>query len=238
MYIAKDEEILPLLNPTFANFCQIVSPNEVPQGKILKQDIHLAYLLHSIVHIEFSAIDLALDSAYRFRNMPQEYYCDWIEVAKEEVNHYEKLNALLESLGFKYGDFKVHDTLFQALKICTNHLDRIALVPRGMEAVGLDVNPFLVTKIQKSKHKLQNEILEVLKLIFNEEISHVRKGSVWFNYLCDINNIEDKTNQYIEILEKYNFKLPKANTHINKEARIQAGFSAEEIEKLNLFSSN
>ena len=230
---------MPLLKPTFANFCQVVSPKEVPQGKILKQDIHLAYLLHSIVHIEFSAIDLALDSAYRFINMPKQYYYDWIEVAKEEVTHYEKLHGLLETLGFKYGDFKVHDTLFQALKICTNHLDRIALVPRGMEAVGLDVNPFLTTKIQKSKHKLQNEILDVLYLIFNEEISHVSNGSVWFNYLCDINHIQikERPTKYIEILSKYNFKLPKANTHLNKEARIKAGFSAEEIDKLYLFSS-
>lgn len=207
------------------------------QGKILKQDIHLAYLLHSITHIEFSAIDLALDCAYRYRNMPKQYYYDWIEVASQEVDHFMMLNDLLEKLGFKYGNFNVHSLLFDTLKICKTHIDRIALVPRGMEAVGLDVNPFLMNKIQHSKHTMQNDILKVLEIILNDEISHVKKGSIWFNYLCNQNNINDKMNLYLNILKKYNFTFPKANTSFNEDARIKAGFSKEEIELLYTFSS-
>ena len=106
--------------------------------------------MHSIAHIEFSAIDLALDCAYRFRNLPLEYYQNWVEVAFQEVHHFLALEKLLNLLGFRYGDFGVHTLLFDSMKNCNVLLDRIALIPRGMEAVGLDVNPFLCAKVQAS----------------------------------------------------------------------------------------
>ncbi|MDD6056122.1 MAG: ferritin-like domain-containing protein [Helicobacteraceae bacterium] len=236
----KDTEILELRIPTYANFCQIVEPKRVPQGKYLKSDLNAAHLLHSLAHIEFSAIDLALDCAYRFRNLPKNYYFDWISVANEEVGHFMQLKNILESLGFKYGDFFVHSVLFDSLKKCNVLLDRIALVPRGMEAVGLDVNPFLCAKVQNSKHKIKNELLQVLKIILNDEISHVKKGDIWFKYFCDTfkipANLREKT--YIDILKKYNFSFPKANATLNETARLKAGFSKSELELLKLESKN
>lgn len=227
-------KILPLSTPTFANFCTIVAPKKVPQGKYIKSDLNAAHLLHSIAHIEFSAIDLALDCAYRFRNLPKKYYYDWLEVAQEEVKHFLELQRLLHILGFKYGDFAVHTLLFDALKNCTILLDRIALIPKGMEAVGLDVNPYLCAKIKQSTHPIKNELLESLSMILHDEISHVSKGNIWFNYICDKEQIAPKNRalKYIEILQKYHFSFPKANTHFNTQARLQAGFNEEELELL------
>ncbi|CAM2772753.1 DUF455 domain-containing protein [Helicobacter burdigaliensis] len=191
--------------------------------------------MHSVAHIEFCAIDLALDCAYRFRNMPKSYYFDWIEVAKEEVEHFSHLNELLGFVGFKYGDFLVHDLLFSSMQKANLLLDRIALVPRGMEAVGLDVNPFLCAKVAQSSHKIKAPLLEVLKIIYNEEISHVSKGNKWFHYICEEAKIPPKkrATTYIEILKKHCFSFPKANSSLNTEARLKAGFSKEELELLS-----
>ncbi len=227
-------EVQPLRLPTFANFCPIVPPKKVPQGKYLKTDLNVAHLLHSLTHIEFSAIDLALDCAYRFRGLPFQYYYDWVEVANEEVKHFLALQSLLNTLGFHYGDFGVHSLLFDSMKNCNVLLDRIALIPRGMEAVGLDVNPFLCAKVQASNHLIKDEILNVLMMILQEEISHVSKGNRWFHFICDQNQIapQNRALKYFEILKKYHFSFPKANAQFNVSARLQAGFSREEIKML------
>ncbi|MCL9820582.1 ferritin-like domain-containing protein [Helicobacter sp. 14348-15] len=232
--INHNAEILPLMAPTFSYFCQIVPPKKVPQGKYLKNDLNVAHLLHSIAHIEFSAIDLALDCAYRFRNLPLEYYQAWVEVAFQEVHHFLKLNQLLQSIGFRYGDFGVHTLLFDSMKNCDILLDRIALVPRGMEAVGLDVNPFLCAKVQASNHPIKEDFLKVLEIIYQEEISHVSKGNIWFHYLCDKQSIpkQKRAEVYLEILKKHHFSFPKANTAFNTQARIEAGFTQEELTML------
>ena len=226
--------ILPLGIPTFANFCHILPAKNIPQGKTLKTDLNFAYLLHSIAHIEFSAIDLALDCAYRFRFLPTAYYYDWMEVANEEVKHFLALENLLQKLGFKYGDFCVHSLLFDRMKNCNILLDRIALIPRGMEAVGLDVNPFLHAKVAQSKHPLKNALLETLEMILQDEISHVSKGSFWFNTFCKTQKIpqDKRSTTYIKILQNYTFSFPKANSKLNTQARLQAGFTLEELQML------
>ena len=229
--LEEDAMVLPLETPTFAHFCQITPPQKVPQSKSLKTDLNIAHLLHSLAHIEFSAIDLALDCAYRFRGLPKHYYYDWLEVAKEEVKHFLALESLLQRIGFKYGDFNVHSLLFDSMRSCDILLHRIALIPRGMEAVGLDVNPFVCAKVSNSSHTIKQELLNVLTMILNDEISHVSKGNVWFNYVCDMQNIpqQQRTQTYIEILKHYHFSFPKANAQFNTQARLQAGFSQKEL---------
>lgn len=232
--LEHNQIILPLNSPTFAHFCPIVPPAKVPQGKYLKTDLNVAHLLHSVAHIEFSAIDLALDCAYRFRGLPLNFYYDWVEVANEEVKHFLALQSLLETLGFHYGDFGVHTLLFDSMKNCNVLLDRIALIPRGMEAVGLDVNPFLCAKVQASHHSIKKELLGALEMILQDEISHVFKGSVWFAYVCEQEKIapQERASKYFEILKNYHFSFPKANTQFNIHARLQAGFSQEELKML------
>lgn len=229
-----DTPIQSLKSPTFANFCEIVEPNKVPQGKFIKSDLNLAHLLHSIAHIEFSAIDLALDCAYRFRNLPKQYYKDWINVAYEETTHFMHLENHLKQIGYFYGAFRVHRILFDSMQKCDVLLDRIALVPKSMEAVGLDVNPFLCAKIKECNHSLKNELLNTLEIILNDEIKHVNKGNVWFDFACEKSGItkENRAKFYIELLKKYDFSFPKANKNFNEEARLKAGFTREELRLL------
>jgi len=218
-------------HPSYASFCTIVSPSALPNRKDFDTNEGLATLVHSIAHIEFSAIDLALDAVYRYAHMPKSYKLDWLEVASDEIRHFKMLNTLLESLGFKYGDFPVHSGLFDASqKTAHNILDRMAIVPRYFEASGLDVSPFIIKKLE-NKRKLPTvaKLIELLHIIYEEEIDHVLKGDRWFKYLCE--KEEKSEDVYFEILERYAL-LNKHRPHVNVTARKKAGFTCSEIKKL------
>ncbi|MCE3046856.1 ferritin-like domain-containing protein [Helicobacter kayseriensis] len=212
-------------SPIYQGICKIVHPTKISRPKILKNDTAMASFLHSIAHIEYSAIDLALDASYRFRNLPMEFYLNWIEVAKEEIQHFQMLRSLLQRIGFDYGDFEVHSNLFDAMKATPIFADRMALVHRGLEAGGLDANPFVVQKVSKSSHHLRDEILQVLQVILKDEISHVSKGDKWWKFSNDSRSFE-------EILRHYSYTPPKI---LNTQARLQCGFSPDELSSLQNF---
>ncbi|AKF24591.1 hypothetical protein YH65_03675 [Sulfurovum lithotrophicum] len=229
----NDVDFTPRLfeTPSYASKCQIVDPRELPARKDFDTNEGLATLIHAIAHIEYSAIDLALDAVYRFPEMPVAYKIDWLEVAQDEIRHYKMLRQLLDEVGYRYGDFPVHCGLFDA----ANHtkdsvLDRMAIVPRYYEASGLDVNPQIIKKLEnKRKNPVVARLIEVLDVIYDEEIVHVHKGDKWFKYLCEKNGLDESV--YFEILERYKL-LGKHRPHINVNARKEAGFTCSEILQL------
>jgi len=217
--------------PSYASRCTIVAPEKLPHRKDFETKEGLATLVHSIAHIEFSAIDLALDAVYRYPKMPMCYKKDWLEVAVDEIRHFKMLETLLKELGFKHGDFSVHSGLFDAAKK-TGHniLERMAIIPRYFEASGLDVSPFIIKKLEnKRKLPLVAKLIEILNIIYKEEIDHVLKGDRWFKYLCKEEGESEEV--YFEILESYDL-LNKHRPHVNVKARKEAGFTCSEIKKL------
>lgn len=226
--------IRPLQNPSYQRFCTITHPTKIRRPRHIKSVQSLAKVLHSIVHIEYSAIDLALDAMYRFRHLPLQYYRDWLIVALQEANHFRLLLDSLHSLGYEYGDFAVHSQLFDAQSATQDFRDRMALLHRGLEANGLDANPFVAAKIERFEHESIPQILQTLEIILHDEIEHVRKGDFWWRYA----NTKTSPEDFLAILQ--NFKqfhsVPKI---LNHKARLQAGFSAEELECLtHLYSTN
>jgi uncharacterized ferritin-like protein (DUF455 family) len=217
-------------SPSYS-FCEIVPPKKVPRRRGFETDEKKAVLIHAIVHIEYSAIDLAFDAAYRFRNMPYQFYKDWIEVAEDEVRHFEILNSLLNKLGYKYGDFAVHNSLYEASQKTPKLIDRMAIVPRWLEANGLDANENIIKKLQNYKNdSIAKKLIDALNIILIEEIPHVKKGDYWFKWVCEKEglNPEDK---YFEIINRI-YDNVKAKAYINIEARKKAGFSCNEIKRL------
>ena len=217
--------------PSYASKCHIVDPRKLPARKDFDTVEGLATLIHAITHIEYSAIDRALDAVYRFPAMPTAYKRDWLEVAADEIRHFQMLHALLEEAGYRYGDFPVHSGLFDAATHTAGSvLERMAVIPRYYEASGLDVNPQIMKKLA-NKHKLPlvKKVLDALEIIYEEEIVHVHKGDKWFKYLCDKEQKSESV--YFEILADYHL-LDKHRPHINVEARKAAGFACEEILKL------
>lgn len=218
--------------PSYAKRCQIVDPRELPARKDFETAEGLATLVHAIAHIEYSAIDLALDAVYRYPQMPREYQRDWLEVAADEIRHYQMLTDLLDTLGFTYGNFPVHSGLFDASVHTAGDIrDRMAVIPRYYEASGLDVNPQIIKKLKnRDKIPTVKTLIDTLNVIYDEEILHVYKGDKWFRYLCKQENLAVEP-EYMRILEKYRL-TNKHRPHINVTARKEAGFSCSELLKL------
>ena len=186
-----------------------------------------ARLLHAITHIEFSAINLALDHAARFHGLPKAYYDDWIEVAAEEAEHFALLRDRLRSLGHDYGDFDAHAGLWEmAEKTAHDPLHRMALVPRLLEARGLDATPPIQRKLEEVGDEASARALDI---ILRDEIGHVGMGDRWFRYLCLERGI-DAEQTYRELLVHYEAPWPQAS--MNREARLAAGFTEQELDAL------
>lgn len=217
--------------PSYASRCKIVESRDLPARKDFDTPQGLATLIHAITHIEYSAIDLALDAIYRFPNMPMAYKTDWLVVAEDEVRHYRMLHTLLERLGYKHGDFPVHCGLFDAAADTAHSvLERMAIVPRYYEAGGLDVNPQIIKKLEnRRKDQVVASLIDALYIILDEEIDHVHKGDKWFKYLCVQEGLDESV--YFEILERYAL-MSKHRPHLNVDARKEAGFTCDEILKL------
>ena len=218
--------------PSYAEICEVVLPKKVPKRNNLTTKEGQIHLLHAVAHIEYSAIDLALDICYRFRDLPKEFYDDWLEVADDEVRHFLMLHELLEELGAEYGDLPVHSSLFESsMKTAHSLLHRLAVVPRYLEANGLDATPAILNKLQSlPESNILNNIKSALNVILKEEVDHVRKGDKWFEYACSKESVSKDV--YLEIIPLY---YPRAFVNLkelNKEARLEAGFSCDEMKKM------
>ncbi len=218
-----------ILRPSYSRLCRIVAPKELPRRGDINSDNGMKALMHAVAHIEFSAIDLAVDAAYRFVDTPVDFAKDWLEVAADEVRHFRMLNSLLKRVGSCYGELPVHRGLFDASSNTMHSLlDRMAVVPRYFEASGLDVTPAMMQKVKESRHPISDDLLGTLKTIYHEEIEHVTKGDKWFTYACKRDG--KSKDVYFEILKKYG--LDKKRSNINVTARQKAGFSCKEIKRL------
>lgn len=204
----------------------LTQPRLVPHGSVLKPEGR-GMLLHALAHIEFNAINLALDLIVRFEGMPPGFYLDWMKVAQEEAYHHSLLCERLRHYGIEYGDYPAHDGLWQmAEKTKDSLIARLALVPRLLEARGLDVSPAIRQKLDAAGDR---ESALVLDVILRDEIGHVAIGNRWFNELCQQSRVDPIT-AFENCLEQY--MSPKPRSPFNFEARKQAGFSDAELEWL------
>jgi uncharacterized ferritin-like protein (DUF455 family) len=187
----------------------------------------VAALVHAIAHIEFNAINLALDICWRFPGMPEAFYRDWLRIAQEEAKHFTLLREHLLNLGFDYGDFDAHNALWDMAER-TRHdlLARIALVPRTLEARGLDASPAVKRKLVGAGDHRAGEILDV---ILHDEIGHVAAGNRWYRFVCDQRGLDPITT-YAELATRY--QAPKLRAPFNLEARRAAGFNEAELAAL------
>ena len=186
-----------------------------------------AGLLHSICHIEFNAINLALDAVWRFAGMPAEFYADWLKVASEEALHFSLLRAHLQSLGHDYGDFDAHDGLWSMTERTAGDIvARMALVPRTLEARGLDATPPLQAKLRRAGDE---RAVEILDIILRDEIGHVAIGNHWYGWLCAREGLDPL--RHYQVLTRTH-AAPRLRAPFNLAARRAAGFSEVELARL------
>lgn len=209
----------------------LVPPRELPQRGLGSAEGRAAFL-HAIAHIEFNAINLAADAVYRFRGLPLDFYRDWAGIAADEARHFELLQARMAELGAAYGDFEAHNGLWDmACRTAHDCLTRMALVPRVLEARGLDVTPAMIKRLRAVGDEPS---IAVLELILREEVAHVAAGSRWFEWCCDREGREPQST-FQELLDLH---APDAvRPPFNTTARLAAGFSVDELAGLTARSA-
>jgi uncharacterized ferritin-like protein (DUF455 family) len=204
----------------------LINPQDVPRRTPFTPLGHAA-LMHSIAHIEFNAINLALDAVWRFANMPADYYRDWMRVAREEAQHFMLVHAHLQSLGYGYGDFPAHDGLWTVCASTQDNIcDRMALVPRTLEARGLDATPQVQAKLRKVGTPQALEAVAILDTILAEEVGHVAIGNHWYHWLCQRDGL-DPLLFYPQAALRH--RAPRPKPPLNRTARLQAGFTEAEL---------
>jgi uncharacterized ferritin-like protein (DUF455 family) len=204
----------------------LVHPRDVPRRGLGSVEGRAAFL-HAIAHIEFNAINLALDAVYRFRGLPRAFVADWLQVADDEARHFALLSARLAELGHAYGDFAAHDGLWEmATKTADSDRARMALVPRVLEARGLDVTPAMIARLRDVGDDASAAILET---ILREEVAHVAAGSRWFRWCCERDGLAPGR-EFVRLVRE----VARSNVRppFNREARLAAGFDADELATL------
>ena len=207
----------------------LVPPTEVPHRSPFTNE-GLAALLHAVCHIEFNAINLALDAVWRFAGMPLDFYRDWLRVADEEATHFGLLHTHLRSLGHDYGDFPAHDGLWEmCVKTQDDITARMALVPRTLEARGLDATPLIQARLRKVGTPAALRAVEILDIILRDEIGHVAIGNRWYGWLCKRQQL-DPVAHYRQLARTHS--APRLKPPFNEAARLAAGFSQQELDYL------
>ena len=207
----------------------LVPPMSVPHRSPFTPE-GLAALLHAVCHIEKNAIDLALDAVWRFPGMPPDFYRDWLCVADEEATHFDLLRTHLQSMGYNYGDFPAHDGLWE-MCVKTQHdiTARMALVPRTLEARGLDATPLIQARLRKVNTPAALRAVEILDVILRDEIGHVAIGNRWYGWLCAQQQLDPVA--HYRVLARTH-AAPRLKPPFNTDARRAAGFSQAEIDLL------
>jgi uncharacterized ferritin-like protein (DUF455 family) len=208
---------------------RLLAPKDVPSRTPFTAE-GLAALIHAVCHIEFNAINLGLDAVWRFSDMPDAFYTDWLRVAHEEAYHFSLLHDLLHELGYQYGDFDAHDGLWHmCTKTADDVLARMALVPRTLEARGLDATPLIQTKLRQAASPGALKAVDLLDIILRDEVGHVAIGNHWYRWLCEQRGL-DPVSLYGTLVDRYD--APKLRPPFNEEARKRAGFSEIELSYL------
>ncbi len=223
----SDRPIMPIAQVTFPERPELLAPRQMPRRKLTSAGGVTAFF-HAIAHVEFVAIYLAWDMLYRFRGLPEQFYQDWLRVADEEAQHFALIRTHLRAMQVEYGDLPAHSGLWDhARDTADDLLGRLAMVPRCMEARGLDVTPAL---IEKFKILGDDASVAILTRILTDEIVHVQIGSYWFKVVCEQSGFEAEA-KYRELIDQY-YLGGKPKGPFNRELRKIAGFSDAELDWL------
>ncbi|HRP68544.1 MAG TPA: ferritin-like domain-containing protein [Turneriella sp.] len=224
----QDLSVEPVGNPSFAALCCIVHGSQVPRRRNLDTLEGRIIFLHALAHIEYSAIDLALDAVYRFRNLPEKFYDDFLNVAFDEMRHFTMLEQLLSELSAHYGFLPVHTGIHDAMARSQHSLRvRMAATHRHLEANGLDAHPELARKFMTFTDPFAEKVRAALGIIFEDEINHVRVGDYWFRYACAKEGVS--TDTFVADVESAIPGAKFGKKSLNIDARKRAGFTDRDI---------
>ncbi len=225
---------------------ELLLPRDMPKRARAGERKSKTALLHALAHIELNAIDLAWDvmarsfpychpegerlkdlkaregdsSAQGLQNnkvfkLSKAFYDDWIKVADDEAKHHLMLETRLNDFDASYGDLPAHDGLWEASeKTAHDFAARLAIVPMVLEARGLDVTPGMIEAMTKQG---DTETAEILRVIHDDEITHVRAGTVWFESWCAHNGLDVEEHWQALVKRYFNGPLKRPFNHPGRE---------------------
>ncbi|TVR43617.1 MAG: DUF455 family protein [Planctomycetota bacterium] len=186
-----------------------------------------AQFLHAIWHIEVSAIDLAVLCSLSGAGMPEDFHAEQLRIAREEAAHAALVAARLEALGHPPGRDPVHFRLWEAACACRNLGEHLVVIPRFLEARGLDVNADLLPRIlayDEASHA-------VLNRIYQDEIGHVASGTRWHHYWCTRQGLQAEEH-FRQVIEEHALLRHPSPAPLDHAGRRAAGFSTQELDCL------
>ena len=200
-------------------------PRGVPRRRITAGSAGRIALLHAIAHIELNAIDLALDmsrAGLLVRNLPKDFYNDWLGVADDESRHFLMLSDRLAQLGAAYGDLPAHDGRQAADATKHDLLARLAIAPLVLEARGLDVTPAMIEKLTNVGDP---DSAAALNIIMTDEVGHVAVGKRWFDYVCGLDRLDPVSSWHRLVTQYFHGDLkPPFNIAARDAAKFSSAF--------------
>lgn len=202
---------------------ELLPPARMPRRRKGGSDRGRIALLHALAHIEFVAIDLAVDLVGRFGGeFPRAFVDDWVAVAADEAMHFALLDRRLRALGSHYGALPAHAGLWEAAEATADDaLARLAIVPMVLEARGLDVTPATIARLRAAGDEASARILA---RIYDDEIRHVGAGTRWFGWVCDERGFPAAQTWQKLVKERFRGAL---KAPFNDSARLNAGLTQE-----------
>jgi len=207
--------------PAWPDAPELLAPGQMPKRRKGGSERGRIALWHSLAHIEFVAIDLALDMAGRFGGeMGPEFVSDFLDVAADEAMHFALLARKLASLGSHYGALPAHAGLWEAAHATRADVAaRLAVVPMVLEARGLDVTPATLERVRAAGDA---NGARILTRILDDEIRHVAAGTKHFLRCAETAQKEPES--YWQELVKRHFR-GQVKAPFNDSARLAAGLS-------------
>ena len=199
---------------------------QMPRRRKAGSDKSKIALLHAISHIELNAVDLAWDIMARFSHLseengddgfrlPKAFFDDWIKVADDEAKHFLLLQDRLSDFDAAYGDLPAHDGLWEAsIRTAEDFPARLAIVPMVLEARGLDVTPQMIKMMEEQGDE---KTVGMLQIIHDDEITHVRAGTVWFEKWCEYNNLDIEEHWQHLVKTYFDGRLKRPFNHPSRE---------------------
>jgi uncharacterized ferritin-like protein (DUF455 family) len=217
---------------------ELLNPGKMPKRRKAGSAAGKIPLLHALAHIELNAIDLAWDIIARFAyysdqnakdgfTLPRAFFDDWCKVADDEAKHFLMLENRLRELGSFYGALPAHDGLWESAMLTAHDFAaRLAVVPMVLEARGLDVTPAMAESMRAAGDDITAALL---KIIHDDEITHVRAGTDWFAHWCTYHGLHQETHWQELVRGYFSGRLRRPFNHPSRE---QAGMIRDWYELL------
>jgi len=155
-----------------------------------------------------------------------------VSTIRDEQKHFKLYVSRLQDDGKKFGDYPLNDFFWRQMPKLTTMESFLALMSLTFESANLDFSlQYHKVFLEAGDIKTAN----IMKIVFDDEITHVALGAHWINQLKEDKSLWD---YYTSILP-YPLTPARAKGPVfEASSRIEAGLDADWIENLKNYSDD